>query len=389
MSPPLGVTLAPPVDRSHPMAPVSPPPPAGNPAPSRPSPALRGTAGARPILLTIVGVLLSGAVLASFAWRLSGGGEYTIATASMCPDLCVGTLVLDRPLVGQVQPGMVVTFRPPGVATLYTHRVVKVRTDGSFETAGDALGKVDPWTVPRSRVVGRVVAYVRGLGWLWQCLPEMAAAFACYLVARRGVRRWVRSHTDFLFVVVMVAVPVLTVRPLLRSSVIAIGEGKHTVALRIANTGLLPARLELGTGQVVPHLAAGHLATLAASTSSAVWLRETVSFSPWQWAIAGLVLALPVLVLIGRLLRAHRVGPGPGDPPGRGAPVPTRAPVRMPAPATATLVAHAPATANPEGTGAGGPPGRAGASRPAGPRQLAGLGLLATGAEGAGPVGWR
>ena len=190
------------------------PAPLSTPPPRRRAPAAPATDGPRPILLILVSVGLAGAILGSLAWRLSGGGEYTIATASMCPDLCVGTLVLDRPLVGPARPGMVVTFRPPGTTTVYTHRIVKVLPDGSFKTAGDALGKVDPWTVPRERVIGRVVAHVRGMGWLWQCLPEMTAALACYLVARRSVRRWVRPHTDVLFgAAVLAAVPTLTMKP--------------------------------------------------------------------------------------------------------------------------------------------------------------------------------
>jgi hypothetical protein len=103
----------------------------------------------------------------------------------MCPDLCVGTLVLDRPLTGPVRPGMVVTFSPPGTPTVYTHPVVRVLPDGSARTAGDALGMLDPWTVPRARVIGRVVANVRGLGWLWRSLPSMAAALACLRLGRR------------------------------------------------------------------------------------------------------------------------------------------------------------------------------------------------------------
>jgi signal peptidase I len=281
---------APLADRSAAMAdvptllrPAPPPDPATPPrlgAPPEVAPRER-----RPLLLGVIGAVLAGAVLASLVWRLSGGGAFTIATASMCPDMCVGTLVLDRPLVGRAKPGMVVTFRPPGTTTVYTHRIVKVLADGSFETAGDALKKVDPWTVPPDRVIGRVVAHLPGAGWLWRCLPEMTAALACYLVARRSMRRFVRHHTDVLFLAVMFAVPVLTMRPLLRTSVIAAGHRGATVVVRVANAGLLPARFTVSGGTVAPHVPAGHLATLVTHASSPLSLTETVSFSPWQWAL--------------------------------------------------------------------------------------------------------
>jgi signal peptidase I len=271
----------------------------------------------RPLLLTVIGAALAGAVLASLVWRLSGGGEFTIATASMCPDMCVGTLVLDRPLVGPAKPGMVVTFRPPGTTTIYTHRIVKVLADGSFETAGDALKQVDPWTVPPDRVIGRVVAHLPGAGWLWRCLPEMTAALACYLVARRSMRRSVRPHTDVLFLAFLLGVPTLTMRPFLRASVIAAGHRGATVVVHVANTGLLPARFAMSGGAIVPHVEAGHLATLIAHASSPLSLTETVSFSPWQWVLAALVIALPVLLLALRMAWAR---PGRTEEPDRPAP---------------------------------------------------------------------
>jgi hypothetical protein len=254
----------------------------------------------------LVGAAVAGAVLSACAWRLSGGREYTIVTASMCPDLCVGTLVLDRPLVGPARPGMIVTFRPPGTTTVYTHRVVKVLPDGSLKTAGDALGVVDPWTVPRERVIGRVVAHLRGVGWLWRSLPEMTAALACYLMSRRAVRCWLRPHTDVLFVAVLVAVPTFTLRPLLRASVIAIGRHGPEAVLRVANTGLLPAQLSLGGPLGPGHVAPGQIATVASTAASRLWLHWTVSFAPWQWALVALILALPVLALAVRAVALRR-----------------------------------------------------------------------------------
>ncbi|MGH9046047.1 MAG: S26 family signal peptidase, partial [Acidimicrobiales bacterium] len=193
------------------------------------------------MLLLVVGGALALAILASLGWRLSGGAIYTIATPSMCPDLCVGTLVLDQPLHGPVEAGMVVSFRPPGVTTVYTHRVVRVLPSGAFKTAGDALGTTDPWTVPRSNVIGRVVSNVRGLGWLWRCLPAMTAALACFLVVRRSISNRLRSQWDLLAVTLIIVVPVVVMRPLLRVAVISWHPGPAgSLVLKVANVGLLP-----------------------------------------------------------------------------------------------------------------------------------------------------
>ncbi len=289
---------------------------------SGPSTAAPGARASRPILLAVVAGALAMGVLASVAWRLDGGSVFTIGTPSMCPDLCVGTLVFDRPLAGPVRPGMVVSFRPPGSPDVYTHRVVKVLADGSIKTAGDALGRSDPWTVPRSRIVGRVVGNIRGVGWLWRCLPAMTAALACYLLVRFRLPRWLRTHVDVVFVTLLVAAPALLLRPLLRAEVIALGHPRHGVVIRVVNTGLLPAQFHLGGGSTVAHVSPGQIVTLGAPHSSDVWFAETPSIPSREWAIAGLVCALAMLAVLARLAwaqsRANRPVAGRRIPSGAG-----------------------------------------------------------------------
>jgi len=242
-------------------------------------------------------------MVASIGWRLSGGSLYMIATPSMCPDICVGTLVFDRPLVGPVQNGMVVTFRPPGTTTVFTHRVVRLLADGSFKTAGDALGKFDPWTVPRGRVVGSVVSNVRALGWLWRSLPPITAVLALYLMGGRLIRSRLRTHVDVLFVTLLVVVPVLVLRPLLRASLIS----WHSTpggpfVMQVVNVGMLPARYLVTGGVPTNHVAPGQIVTLHAlpAPGGAVSLQALVSLSGWQWALACLVVLLPMIVFLAK-----------------------------------------------------------------------------------------
>ena len=276
---------------------------------------------ARSILITLVGVLIAIAVLGSIAWRFTGGSLFTIATPSMCPDLCVGTLVFDRPAVGPVEVGEVVTFRPPGTSVVYTHRVVAVLPDGSFETAGDALKKVDPWTVPRSNVIGHVVANVRGLGWLWRSLPWIAAALACIVIARRMVPDRFRRQAELLFITMLIVVPVLVMRPLLRASVISWHVIKGgSVVMTLVNDGLLPARFHVIVGPIISHVAPGHVITMVgrAQASGLVAVGQTASFYWWEWALAAVVVLLPMLGFLGALawsrLRSRRSRPVGPDP---------------------------------------------------------------------------
>ena len=266
-------------------------------------------APSRPVLIALVGVLVTLGILASIGWRFTGGSLYTIATPSMCPDLCVGTLVLDQPLHGPVHVGEVVTFRPPGTPTVYTHRVVQVLADGSFKTAGDAVGRVDPWTVPPKNVIGRVAFNVRGLGWLWRSLPWMAAALACFILARRSIPGRHRREYDLLFTTLLVVVPVLVMRPLLRATVISwhVLHGGALV-MTVVNDGLLPAQFRVTGAPAVGHVAPGQIVTITGSARGGlVWVRQLASFSLWQWALLALAVLLPMLVYLARLLwvRVH------------------------------------------------------------------------------------
>jgi len=268
-----------------------------------------------------VGTLIAVAVLGSIGWRLAGDSMYTIATPSMCPDLCVGTLVFDRPAVGPVEVGEVVTFRPPGTSVVYTHRVVAVLADGSFKTSGDALKKVDPWTVPRSNVIGHVVANVRGLGWLWRSLPWMAGGLVCIVIARRAVRDRFRRQVDLLSITMLIVVPVLVMRPLLRASVISWHVIKGgSVVMTLVNDGLLPARFHVIVGPIISHVAPGHVITMVgrAQASGLVAVGQTASFYWWEWALAAVVVLLPMLGFLGALawsrLRSRRSRPVGPDP---------------------------------------------------------------------------
>ena len=239
--------------------------------------------------------------------------------------------------------------------------------DGSFKTAGDALGRVDPWTVPPKNVIGRVAFNVRGLGWLWRSLPWMAAALACFILARRSIPSRHRREYDMLFTTLLVVVPVLVMRPLFRATVISwhVLHGGALV-MTVVNDGLLPAQFRVTGAPAVGHVAPGQIVTITGNVRGGlVWVRQLASFSLWQWAVLALAVLLPMLVYLARLLwvRVHppRLQLAPvtapaGDPGGATTPsVPGPSPVvrRAPVPGStwaaagppATLSARAPATA--------------------------------------------
>jgi hypothetical protein len=269
---------------------------------------------------------------ASIGWRLSGGSLFTIATPSMCPDLCVGTLVLDRPHPGPLAPGLVVTFRPPGTRTVYTHRVARVLPDGAVLTRGDAIGRADPWTVPRSRVIGVVVANVRGLGWLWRSVPWMAAVLAIALVVRRWVDPDRRPGIDTVGATLALALPTLLLRPFIRTAVVALRpRPAGGIVMRVVNTGLLALRYGITGAGVAGPVAPGHLVTVATTRShgTAIALHAVASLPTLGWAAVIAIVLSPVLGLAvrlvtgawrgrGRAQRRPRGGSGCGEVPTAG-----------------------------------------------------------------------
>ena len=85
-----------------------------------------------PLEIRLLFLVIVIAVLAQVGWIASGGSLYRVDSTSMCPQVCVGSLVIDRPLAtgAVLHKGDTVTFIPPGFTVEYTHRVVKVFANG-------------------------------------------------------------------------------------------------------------------------------------------------------------------------------------------------------------------------------------------------------------------
>jgi len=86
---------------------------------------------------------------------------YVIHTGSMTPTIPPGSAVIVHE--GHYQIGQVVTFTENGLTV--THRLVSINAQGLTTTKGDANATVDPWHVPKSQIVGGVVAAPRYLGY--------------------------------------------------------------------------------------------------------------------------------------------------------------------------------------------------------------------------------
>jgi signal peptidase I len=256
--------------------------------------------------LRIVIIVIVVSILASACWRLSGGSEYVITSPSMCPTICVGSLVLDETAGQHVHAGEVVSFVPPGLDQVYTHRIVYVFANGSFETKGDAANIIDPWRVYPSMVRGREVAFLRGAGWFDLALPFLAMALTLILIARRMFRTVHRREWDRLFVSLMVVVPIWLLKPLVRGIIVQTSSVRPGVSqIVVVNTGLLPAEFRVPGGQVQSFVDPGFRATLSGPVHEGgqLGLSQVASFHWYGWAIVALFVSSPLMWYLIQLLR--------------------------------------------------------------------------------------
>ncbi|TFD26558.1 signal peptidase I [Cryobacterium lyxosi] len=111
------------------------------------------------LLLVLVAVLTPVTLIATGALPYRA---YVVRTGSMAPTISPASVVIVE--ADQYEVGQVITFRRHGDRT--THRLVAVNDDASLTTKGDANDEVDPFTVPRSDVIGGMTAFVPNLGYL-------------------------------------------------------------------------------------------------------------------------------------------------------------------------------------------------------------------------------
>ncbi len=246
------------------------------------------------------------AIVTSAGWRVFVGSDYVITSPSMCPTICVGALVLDTPAGAHLAVGDVISFVPPGLDTVYTHRIVAILANGTFETKGDAANVVDPWRIDAAMVRGRTVLDAAGLCWFDLALPFLALALTFILIARRLLPTRHLREWDRLFVSLMVAIPIWLLKPLVRGVVTTTATLRPGVSqLVVVNTGLLPAQFAVPGGQVASFVAPGHRATLSglAHRGGQLALTQAASFHWWGWCLVDLLVLSPLLGYLVRLAR--------------------------------------------------------------------------------------
>ncbi len=124
----------------------------------------------------LVGVLLArmyrtfllGLVVIAVAPVVLGWGSYVVRSGSMEPSIQVGDVVVAKPWTEdqRVRVGRVFVYDAPAATTphLMVHRIVELRDDGDYTTAGDANELTDVTPLPRSDIRATAVLLVPHVG---------------------------------------------------------------------------------------------------------------------------------------------------------------------------------------------------------------------------------
>jgi len=246
------------------------------------------------------------------ALEIEGDRLHVMETASMCPAVCVGSLVVDRPPSGPLHVGELVTFSPPGAprSTTYTHAIFKLLPGGEVETKGLGNARPDPWEITRGAITGEVAFTIWGLGWLVKALPLLAVGTASWAIGRGVVARTSQRAWDRAWMTALAVLPVWALRPLLRGSVLSVAPPSGTspsARALVVNTGLLPASFVPVDGASVGPVGPGHVAVVSGDRPGSLLVHEHLALYWWGWCALALVVASPLLGYAWHLWRDDEV----------------------------------------------------------------------------------
>jgi signal peptidase I len=246
------------------------------------------------------------ALLAAFlvicaVWTLTGGRTFVVSTPSMSPGIPVGSLVLTRPLPASgPKVGQIIAFHPPNEPkTTYTHRLVKILPDQTYSTKGDLDTSPDAWVITRKDIVGVATHHFKRVGWLVRALPWLALGSILLMGAVTFIPRKRRRIAYFVGGTIVLSVPVLVLKPLVRGVFAGSGLISGRIHAMVVNTGLLPLRFAM-TGAPTQHTAAGYPATLIARPpkNGHLLITGTVGLGFWGWLILVLVCLSPLFIAL-------------------------------------------------------------------------------------------
>jgi len=261
------------------------------------------------LMLLAVALLLAGPM----AWRASGGRWAVVETGSMGTAVPVGSLIVIKPRpVEALEVGDIVTYRPPNLHSMYTHRVVRIEASGALRVQGDANGTADPWPVTQDLLIGEVVRHWPGLGWLVRALPMLLLGV---MVLRLATGLWVplqwRSSGRVIGTCLIFATASVLLRPFVHPVLVAatIDTDQTTMRATVSSAGMFPTRVHGAPGQYVD-LRSGEVGSVVVAPpgpGQPLVIDGTAHLTGWWLVGVGLACLLPLAwVLLVGLVQPRR-----------------------------------------------------------------------------------
>ena len=148
----------------------------------------------RTLLLVIIGVLVvynSYILIARTLFKngmpvIFGFACATVVSGSMADEIDVGDFIITKSQK-EYAVGDVITFYDGESGAYITHRIILVSGD-TYATKGDANDTADDFSVPKSAVVGKVVAVWKGFG---SVVSFLQSPLGLVCVIGGGIALWV------------------------------------------------------------------------------------------------------------------------------------------------------------------------------------------------------
>ncbi|HEX4727225.1 MAG TPA: S26 family signal peptidase [Jatrophihabitans sp.] len=238
-------------------------------------------------------------VLATLAFRFTGGQWMTVSTPSMGRTAPVGTLLLVRP-DPHPQVGQFVVFHPPNQPReTYAHRLVAESSAG-FKTRGDANGAADPWTLSADAVRGRVIARLWWLGWLLRTVPDLAIGALLTMVISALLPARHRLAARLVLGSLTVSLTIMLVRPFVQLVVLVNLAMDGRSSTTVVPTGLMPVTVRSlhGTSATLDPGQVGLVYSSHPGSDGQFRISYLPHVTSWWWLVAALGWLLPLVIAI-------------------------------------------------------------------------------------------
>jgi hypothetical protein len=258
----------------------------------------------RPSSLVAIGLTLL--AVAWVSWLAMGGGLYWVGSPSMGQAAPVGSLVITMPVspTAPIHVGQIYVFHPfLGKPTTYIHRIHAALGHGQYMTKGDLNQVTDPWVIARANIVGKPVAIIEGLGWVYKFATWLFLGSALLVVLSQTLHRRLRPWVAALGPALLVAVPLHRYHPLIGGLLYGVSQNGRHVTAQVVNTGALPVTFVPYGGPAVHALPGQEVFVhgLAAPGATGLAIALHVTMAWWGWLLVGMFCLIPIPVV-----EAHR-----------------------------------------------------------------------------------